>query len=198
VTFKIYVEGGGDRKDLLTKCRKGFTKFFQQAELKGKMPKVVACGGRGNAYNRFCTAIKNRAESYVPLLLVDSEGPVLKEVWAHLKDRDDDNWNKPNEADESHAFLMVQCMENWFLADRQCLVKFYGQGFNEKILPRKLNIEDAERNEVNEALRNATKRTTKGKYSKGAHSFDILERLNPDLVINNSPHAARLFKRLRQ
>ncbi|WP_156013419.1 hypothetical protein [Thioalkalivibrio sp. HK1] len=44
--IKIYVEGGGDIKVLKTKCRKGFRNFFRKAGLDGRMPRVVACGGR--------------------------------------------------------------------------------------------------------------------------------------------------------
>ena len=48
----IYVEGGGekkDAKDLKTKCRKGFQKFFEKAGLATPMPAVVACGSREQA-----------------------------------------------------------------------------------------------------------------------------------------------------
>ena len=34
VSIKIYVEGGGDRKDLKTRCRQGFSKFFEKAGFK--------------------------------------------------------------------------------------------------------------------------------------------------------------------
>ena len=41
----IYVEGGGekkDAKDLKSKCRKGFQKFFEKAGLAKQMPAIVA------------------------------------------------------------------------------------------------------------------------------------------------------------
>ena len=48
---KVYVEGGGDGKDLRTKCRRGFSSFFEKADLVGRMPQVIACGGRAKAFD---------------------------------------------------------------------------------------------------------------------------------------------------
>lgn len=50
VEAKVYVEGGGDRKDLKSKCREGFRKFFEKAGLTGRMPRIVTCGGRRSGY----------------------------------------------------------------------------------------------------------------------------------------------------
>lgn len=54
---KIYAEGGGNAASLKAECRKGFSKFFETAGFKGRMPRVIACGGRQDAYDSFCTAI---------------------------------------------------------------------------------------------------------------------------------------------
>ena len=40
----LYVEGGGDTRELQARCRRAFTGFLSEAGLKGRMPKVVACG----------------------------------------------------------------------------------------------------------------------------------------------------------
>jgi hypothetical protein len=57
VSFKLYVEGGGDRnKALQTECRRGFSEFLSKAGLKGRMPRIVACGGRTQTYDSFRTA----------------------------------------------------------------------------------------------------------------------------------------------
>ncbi len=47
----IYVEGGGDTRRQQTDCRKAFSKFFEKAGFKGKMPTIIACGGRSIAYS---------------------------------------------------------------------------------------------------------------------------------------------------
>ena len=121
--IKIYVEGGGDSNQLKRKCRRGFAKFFEQAGFQGKMPKIIACGSRNDAFGDFCTAVRTPTNDEYPLLLVDSEGPVIPrhydKPWAHLKERD--FWNQPADTTDEQAHLMVQCMESWFLADRHCL-----------------------------------------------------------------------------
>ena len=50
----IYVEGGGDTNATKMKCRKGFSKFFENATFKGCMPTIVACGGRLSAGTGDC------------------------------------------------------------------------------------------------------------------------------------------------
>jgi len=57
VTVRLYVEGGGDSKELKTHCRRGFRKFIEKAGLQGRMPRIVACGGRQRAYDSFATAL---------------------------------------------------------------------------------------------------------------------------------------------
>lgn len=71
----IYIEGGGDAPQLKARCRKAFNKFIQGMGFEGSMPKLVACGSRRNAYEQFCTAMKQGKKA---LLLVDSEAPVKK------------------------------------------------------------------------------------------------------------------------
>ena len=67
---KLFVEGGGDANILRTECRKGFREFLCKVGMHGHMPRIVACGGRRQAYEAFCTAIENGEKA---LLLVDSE-----------------------------------------------------------------------------------------------------------------------------
>ena len=127
---KLYVEGGGDSAALKTACREGFARFLEKAGLSGHMPRIVACGGRQDAFDSFCTALKNGEPA---LLLVDSEAPVafaaqlgdatVKDVrsqwlpWLHLLHRPGDGWEKPAGAQDMQCHLMVQCMESWLLAD---------------------------------------------------------------------------------
>lgn len=197
---KIFVEGGGDASSLRAECRHGFSCFFAAAGLKGKMPRIVACGTRHDAYDSFCTAIIHGESAF---LLVDSEealnaayrhddDPAQWRPWAHLKQRD--NWDKPPSALDSDCHLMVQCMETWFIADRKALQTFFGQGFNAKALPAEGNkVESLSKNQIYQALSEATKNCkTKARYGKGEHSFKILARLAPERVTAASPWAKRL------
>jgi len=192
VKVHIYVEGGGDQNLTLTKCRRGFSQFFKKIVPSGYQPKIIACGSRVQAYNRFCAAITQYPEVFC-LLLVDSEAPVTDDQgsWKHLKLRDD--WDCPASATDDNAHLMVQCMESWFLADQKNLAEFYGQGFNPNALPKQLNIELIPKNDVADGLEAATRHTkTKGKYHKTRHGFDLLALIAPHQVRHASEQAERL------
>ena len=191
----IYVEGGGDFRANLSKCRKGFSKFFEKVVPPGRKPRIIACGGRQNTYQKFTLAYEQYDANVI--LLVDSEGPVSEPVWDHLKRRD--SWGSSGFSDES-AQLMVQCMESWFLADKEFLAEFYGQGFSLHSLPQRENIEEISKGDVKKGLDNASKNTSKGLYHKTRHAFDILASINPVKLddIKVSRHAFRLFSRLRQ
>lgn len=196
MSVKVYVEGGGDSKDLKTRCRQGFSEFFRKAGLEGRMPRTVASGGRQQAYDDFCTALRKAREGDFIVLLVDSEAAVRvgSGPWTHLKARD--GWDRPAPATDDNAHLMVQCMEAWFIADRDTLAEFFGSSFNASTLPARNDVENIPKNDLYSALERATRICHKGRYGKGRHSFDILTRLEPEKVIVASPHAKRLVDTL--
>ena len=192
---KVYVEGGGDNRSLRAQCRQHFKKFFCKAGLKGRMPRIVACGGRVKAFEDFRNALKNAGTESFIILLVDSEDGVAAGPWAHLKRRD--NWHKPAAATDDNAHLMAQCMESWFLADKDKLAAFFGDGFNRGALPTRLAVEDIPKQDVLNGLKAATRNCgKKGEYHKGRHSFKVLSCLDPEKVTAASPHARRLVETL--
>ncbi|PID78127.1 MAG: hypothetical protein CSB21_02180 [Deltaproteobacteria bacterium] len=206
--MKLYVEGGGDSKGLKIACRKGFSEFLKKvASLKGKMPRIVACGSRQNAYKSYCMAIQSGEDA---LVLVDSEAPVAANCrqdncpscwkpWQHLKKCQGDQWEKPYRGRDKDCHLMVQCMEAWFLADRKALQGFFKQGFNENALPsQEKEIESVDRKNIYKSLSKATKYCkTKTQYDKGKHSFQILACISPDLIAAASPWAKRFLDILK-
>ena len=121
VRVTVYVEGGG-RGRMATDCRRGSSEFFRKAGLEGHMPSIVSCGSRGNAFTRFCIAMSDAEPDEIPLLLVDSEGPVRprRSVWQQLGSSPD-RWERPQRREDEQAHLMVQRMESWFLADASTL-----------------------------------------------------------------------------
>ncbi len=142
---KLYVEGGGDGKALQIECRQGFSEFLKKAGLTGKLPRISSCGGRRSAYEDYCTAVKNGEAAF---LLVDSEAPVISAhqsagdskdwlPWAHLKNRPGDGWENPKGGADTDCHLMIEVMENWFMADREALKDFFNPGFRENQLPAK-------------------------------------------------------------
>lgn len=195
---KIYVEGGGDGKALRTKCRMGFSIFFENAGLSGRMPRIIACGGRENAFDRFRTAFEQKGTDEFIVLLVDSEDAVAdsSQPWEHLAQRD--HWVRPSNAAEEQAHLMVRCMEAWFLADVDVLIGYFGSDFKRGALPGNSKIEEIGKDDVLRGLQNASRRCRKGEYRKGHHSFDILQQITPSKVVDVSPHAKRLIDTLRE
>jgi hypothetical protein len=205
---KLFVEGGGDSHSLHIMCRKAFNNFLKKSGLAGMMPRIIASGPRQAAYDDFCTAINNGEEA---VLLVDSETAVIIpsdnsvkkddsktwKPWYHLKNRQGengvlaDNWNRPGAASDEDCHLMVQIMESWFFADVDALKRYYGQGFSENVIPKRQDIENISKNDILDILSKATNKTQKGKYNKGAHSFDLLEMIDPHKVVNQSPWAKR-------
>jgi len=198
VKIRIYVEGGGDQHALKSKCRAGFRMFFEKVLPQGRMPSIIACGSRNKAFSYFCTAIKQHRNAFC-VLLVDSESPIRNSAnrWDHLKERD--NWNKPDGANEENIHFMVQCMESWFIADKECLAFFFGQGFNVNAIPDNPNIEAVSKADIFNGLKNSSRNTkTKGKYGKGSHSFDILSKISPAKVREASEHADILLRILEE
>jgi len=196
VKIKIYVEGGSKGK-LATDCRRGFRTFFERAGLAGSMPAVFAAGSRKAAYDAFCTAVKRPPENTLPLLLVDSEEALSGTPWEHLKARD--GWNRPEGVRDDHAYLMVQCMEAWFLADPDCLKNYFGQGFNENVLSGNTAVETIPKTTIFQSLKMATRNASpKGEYGKGKHSFEILGLIDPSKVRNAAPNADRLLGKLEE
>lgn len=197
---KLFVEGGGENDSLLRECRAAFSRMMKSAGIENR-PRVVACGARWNAFDRFRHSIQEGAAGR-SILLVDSEGPVdspeRTNPWDHVRAREGDGWEKPAGATDEDLHFMVQCMETWFLADKGALREFYGQGFNEAKLPRKSDIESVPKAEVYSALSRSTEKAkTKGEYGKGAHSFKILAKLKPDEIEKVCPWAQRFFEHLR-
>lgn len=193
VSIQIFVEGGGERPDLRAECRKGFKDFLEEAGFQGKMPRIIACGPRNDAYDSFKTAHENNETC---LLLVDAEEPIIggHTPWQHLKARD--NWSKPRGAAEEQCHMMVQIMESWFLADKDALADFYGQGFQANTIPQNPNVERVSKRDVLDKLKQATRRTQKGAYSKSSHSFKILAMIDPDKVKEASWYAKRFLEQL--
>jgi len=195
------VEGGAQDSALeRSLCRQAFGQFFcSDPRLKGKLPRTVPCGGRKAAYEAFVTEVRNPKPGVLPLLLVDSEIGVAKglTVWEHLKTRPDDNWDKPDGVTDGQAFLMVQLMETWFIADRDAMKRFFGANFRAAAIPAWPNLEDVPKRAVYESLDKATADCGPGKYAKGKLSFDLLRSISPAKVEAASPHARELFERLR-
>lgn len=196
VRATLYIEGGGEGRDLGARFREGWNKFFNSAGLGGKT-KVVRGGSRRKTFDLFTTATKDNRPDVVPILLVDSEDSVAARntVWQHLSAQD--SWRRPSNAGNDQAFLMVQAMETWFLADRNALRKYFGTGFKQNVLRQWPDLEAVPKSSVFDAIKRATATCTK-RYEKGKISFELLAQIDPACVEAACPHAKALLDRLRK
>jgi hypothetical protein len=90
VSARIYLEGGGDSKDLHIRCRQGFRRLLDNAGFKGRLPRLTARGGRDAVFGNFQTGHATKGNSGYVALLIDSEEPLgdLEAAWQHLHRRD--------------------------------------------------------------------------------------------------------------
>ena len=192
----IYIEGGGTGENLESLFRRSWAKFFAAAGLRGHLPKVVRGGGRNRTFDLFARAIKHPNPKRVPLLLVDSEDFVKTgySVWQHLQVRD--GWDLTPGTGDDQAFMMVQAMETWFLADRDSLKRYFGAEFRENALRQWPQLEDVSKAMVLNVLERATANCAT-RYAKGKVSFELLAQIDPALVEAACPHAKALLDRLR-
>ena len=192
----VYVEGGGPNASghATSACRQAFRLFLDKVLIDRRKPRIVACGSRDDAYRDFCRSLKYDTDTFA-VLLVDSEDRVAsgKTAKEHLHGREA-HWKEM--MPDGQVYLMVQCMESWFLADKSALKEYYGEKCNLSALPANPKIEDIPKKGVMRGLALATKATRKGPYHKTRHGFDLLERVDAAEVAKASPHAGALVELL--
>ena len=196
VKAAVYIEGGGTSNSLGRLFRNAWSDFFASAGLAGNLPRIVRGRSRNDTFDQFRTAVRSGRREELPILLVDSEGPVAagRSTWEHLQAND--RWARPTGVADDQAFLMVQTMETWLLADRAALRRYFGAAFQENRLPPQNNLEGIAKERALQSLKRATANCNK-QYDKVPASFEILGRINPDAVSERCPHAKALLDRLR-
>ncbi len=191
VNAKIYIEGGGDKSlDIL--CQRGFHLLLKKCGFTGRMPRLVPWGARRFVYDQFKSAHAKKASSDYVAMLIDSEDPVkdIEKTWSHLKERD--KWNKPRSAKDDQVLFMTTCMETWIVADRSTLKSHYLR-LNEKKLPPLNDLENRNRHDIQNKLKEATKNCT-NTYKKGKCSYEALGKLNPEPLRKYLPSFERMYK----
>ena len=192
MSARIYVEGGGDRRQQQAQLREAFAQLFDKAGFKRpRAPTVVCAGSRNNAFHDFCHALRQHGRA--AMLLVDSEGPVRGEPWAHVSARD--QWQRPAGAADDQLHLMVEMMEHWFLGDRAALARYFGKGFAAQHLPGTPDaVEGIAKALVENGLKKASSPSHKGDYAKGRHSADLLRLVDPATLRRCAPHFEKLMQ----
>ena len=197
MTTKIYVEGGGDNRDTIVRCKRICRAAKRFARRIGDpLSSRVAAEVKHLIASR--SLLKTARRENNPHCWLTQEGAVdpsaAPATYLHARDR----WDF-SQLPGDRVFLMVQAMEAWFLADRNTLAAYYGEGLNWKALPfDELHIESIPKNQLEPALVNATRATkTKGRYNKTRHAFALLVAIDPIKVERGSLHAAAFNDFLR-
>jgi len=198
---KLYVEGGSvgaDSKEIQARCREGFKKLLLKIGLTNRLPRIIACGSRNEAYDSFKTEHLAGKMAYVALL-VDSEALTIngENPWGHLKIRDD--WNCPTGATDDQVFLMTTCMETWIIADKDGLSRFY-EKYKKCLrsggLPSTVNLEAKDSHVVQNALLAATQDCSNA-YMKNKRSLEALATVDPAVLQSLLPAFARMERILK-
>lgn len=192
----LYIEGANiESADQQSEFRQAISALLKKAGV-GRKPRVVACGGRAQAYRRFCNGLANGQDAY---LLVDAEevvtqtlsiekleehdGPervVGADPWAHVAQRQGDGWARPAGATDDQLHFMTVTMETWLLSDRDALTQVINRLDVSRLPPEGASLEQVDKHKVNQALKAASRDTKAGAYGKGAHSFKVLALVSPE------------------
>ncbi len=193
----IFLEGGGDSKELHIRCREGFRQLLEKCGFRGRMPRLTACGGRSTAFYDFQTGHATKGDADYVAMLIDSEEPLkeLDAAWQHLERRD--GWETPPDATDEQVLFMTTCMETWIVADQKTLSDHYGSKLQKSALPALNNLESRYREEVQQKLTHAT-RNCSNAYTKGKRSFVVLGKLSPATLKQHLPSFRRVVRILER
>lgn len=196
VGVRLVIEGGKAGEEADAEFRENVHRFIKSVLPRANSPRVTAAGSRDEAFKRFKFQCQQHPDHFV-LLLVDSEDPVnpVHTAWDHVCHRD--KWSRPNDVSDDQAHLMVRSMECWFLADKQALDSYFGNGFNLNALPATTSIEDIDRHEATDGIDKAAKNTRKSGYHKSRDGFKLIGLIDGNRVQSASVHAKRFFDVLR-
>ena len=197
VRAEIYAEGGGPPGRVTNiRCREGFTKLIERCGVDSGKFDVIACGGRGDAWNDFQDAHAEADEACYVALLIDSETPLadIEEAWKHLEFGD--GWQKPPDAQDDQVLFMTTCMETWIVADRKTLLEHFGENLDASALPELDNLEERRRGYLNDRLESATL-LCPDPFNKGRNSFQVLGKIDPNVLEEHLPSFRRVRRILR-
>ncbi len=196
VSAILYLEGGGDSKELHARCREGFRRLLEGCGFQGRMPRLVAGGGRDAVFGDFICAHTGKKADFVAMWIDSEDFPAdLEAAWAHLKARD--GWTQPAEAEEDQVLFMTTCMETWLVTDRVALRDYFGTQLQDSALPPLNQLERRERHDVQDRLAHATRQCV-NPYLKGKRSFGLLAQLTPAVLEQHLPSFVRVRRILNE
>lgn len=196
--IRIYVEGDTQKtnKNSSISLREGFHNFFTELIDKAREReikfRIITCGSKFHTFKDFLAGVAVHTDSFVSFLIDSDEEIGENESVKAFLQRQNATWHLSSVNDEQ-CHLMVWIMESWFLADREVLSAYYGQGFNAAALAQNPKIEKISKTDVIGGLEKATRNTSKGIYHKIRHGSELLARIDSRKVREASSHCEKLF-----
>lgn len=192
-SIAIFMEGGGRGGGSRARLRNGMDVFLRELKETARANSwnlTPLCSGSRNAAFKDFENARRRGNHTLVVLLVDAEGPVSASPREHLSAKD--GWNMRDSKDDA-IHLMTQTMETWILSDPEALANYYGRDFARNALPKSDDLERVPKKDVEQALKQATRKTKKGAYQKIKHASDLLKRIDPKKAREKCRHCERLF-----
>ncbi len=149
MNVRLYVEGSpkGMHANGLRLFRNGFKQHLMKLDPRLKAMEVSPCGSTEETIRDYARAVRENRADFVPSLLVDSDTPVnANSPSDHLRTKLDSA--KVQRDARENIFLMVQCMESWFVTDPIALKACFGGQFRENALPPSQDIEAVPKKDV--------------------------------------------------
>ncbi len=155
--------------------------------------KLIAGKGRDQTIDDYMVAIRQHREAFL-IVLLDSDQADDGRLFDRLRQKI--NWKPSRAVDENSVCWMVQCMEAWFLADRNALRNVFAERLKVRSLPSGVDVETVRQPDV--LLKKATRGARGNPYDKGIHAGKLLALLDPDRVRRGSRNFQRLMNILAE
>lgn len=201
VKVTVLVEGAGEDNSLKSVARQNLACLLSKLRLTSK-PSIEFHGTRRAAFDRLRHALGRPSNGTCFFLLVDAEEPFVLSTdpnekhhrWAHVRNRNGDNWPRPDTATDEHLHFMATAMETWIIADQDAIRSRFPKEFNDRAITDDLDWENLSTDRVQALLRKATGE----RYKKGKVSFELLGRVDPQTLRAKCLHAERFFSALER
>jgi hypothetical protein len=167
VKVRIHVEGGpiGVDANGLRRFRVGFKQHFERLDPQLRSLDVISRGSTDQTIKAYSEGVRQYAGNSIVALLVDSDSPVTTGSAAKHLETKLDSASVPQGA-RANIFLMVQCMEAWFVTDIIALEKCFGTKVHSIEFPRNPNVEAVLKKDLLAALDLPAKHTPTRRYHK--------------------------------
>lgn len=190
---RLYVEGGPKgHADGLRQFKNSFKQHLMRLSPRLSTLDVSPCGSTEETIRDYVRAVREVKPGSAVALLVDADDFVAANAPAKHLEGKLNSAKVPKDA-RANIFLMVQCMESWFVTDFNALESCFGAKAKIK-LPAHTDIEAVPKKDVFAALDDAARGTPTRRYLKIRDGAKILAELNPKTVAQRSRHARDLYE----